>query len=82
MIASQAYNEMHQYSEALDLLTNQFTLSSSPEVIELKKTLNIKLEEQNHLIESKKIMDNPSFIFIKFKILILHLYKTNYQGKI
>ena len=55
LIASQAYSEMQQYSEALDLLSNQFTFSSSQEVIDLKKSLNAKLEEQNNLIESKNI---------------------------
>ena len=47
---------MQQYSEALDLLSNQFSFSISPEVIELKKLLNDKLEEQNNLIESKIIL--------------------------
>lgn len=53
MIASQAYSDMQQYSEALELLSNQFTLSTSQEVLEMKKSLNAKLEEQNNLIESK-----------------------------
>lgn len=43
---------MQQYSEALDLLSNQFSFSSSQEVIEMKKSQNTKLEEQNNLIES------------------------------
>ncbi len=55
MIASQAFSEMQQYNEALDLISNQFTFSSSQEVIDMKKSLNVKLEEQNNLIESKKL---------------------------
>ena len=43
---------MQQFSEALELLSNQFSFSSSPEILELKKLLNGKLEEQNSLIES------------------------------
>jgi len=46
---------MQQYNEALDLISNQFTFSSSQEVIDMKKSLNVKLEEQNNLIESKKL---------------------------
>ncbi len=44
---------MQQYNEALDLLSSQFPFSSAQEVIEMKKLLNNKLEEQNILIESK-----------------------------
>ena len=44
---------MQQFSEALDILSNQFSFSSSIEVMDKKKCLNAKLEEQNNLIESK-----------------------------
>jgi hypothetical protein len=44
---------MKQYNEALEILSNQFSFSKSSEILEMKKDLNKKLEEQNELIESK-----------------------------
>jgi hypothetical protein len=49
---------MKQYHEALELLTNKFSFSSSSEIIEMKKNLNQKLEEQNEMIESNLIIIN------------------------
>jgi len=44
---------MKQYSEALNILANEFIFSKSSEILEIKKDLNKKLEEQNEMIESK-----------------------------
>ena len=44
---------MQQYKEGLELLSEQFSFSKDSEIIEMKKSLNSKLEQQNNLIESK-----------------------------
>ena len=44
---------MKQFSEALEILTNQFSFSTSAEIIEMKINFNQKLEEQNEMIKSK-----------------------------
>lgn len=51
--AALAYSEMQQYNEALNILSEKFSFASDNEIIQMKKTLNTKLEEQNLLIESK-----------------------------
>ena len=43
---------MKQYSEALEILANEFSFSTSDEIMDMKKDLNGKLEEQNDMIES------------------------------
>ena len=45
---------MQQYTEALNILSEKFSFAADNEIIQMKKTLNTKLEEQNLLIESKK----------------------------
>ena len=44
---------MKQFSEALEILTEEFSFSDSEEIIEMKKDINKKLEEQNEMTESK-----------------------------
>lgn len=46
---------MKQYDCALELLTSKFSFSTSLDIMEMKKDLNEKLEEQNLMIESKLI---------------------------
>lgn len=43
---------MKQFSDALEILTNEYGFSTSEEIMEMKKDLNMKLEEQNDMIES------------------------------
>lgn len=56
---------MQQYKEGLELLSEQFSFSKDSEIIEMKKSLNSKLEQQNNLIESK-LITKIFFIFFKY----------------
>jgi hypothetical protein len=47
---------MKQYPEALEILNEKFSFSTESEILEIKKDLNQKLEEQNTMIESNKLI--------------------------
>ena len=49
---------MKQYSEALEILSEEFICSTSEEILDIKKELNKLLEEQNEMILSKKKKKN------------------------
>lgn len=44
---------MKQYSEALEILNEKYSFSTSLDIMDLKKDLNLKLEEQNEMMKSK-----------------------------
>lgn len=70
--AAKAYCEMHQYSEALQLLTENYSFDTGRDIVDLKRLINEKLELQNELLES--IFGYINFFDILYNKFSLYVY--------